>query len=244
VFSPQQEEGLYHYLFTIERGEGVDILVELHWDLTSSHLTRLNVQEAWASATRTVWEGREVWMMAIPDLFLYLCTHAMRDGLGSVKTLLDITLMVERFGETWRWEDLAKRVKATHIETPVFLSLSQSRELLGTAVPQEFLAAIRPVRGIGWYLGQALFKWRGGVLHSPIALLRSPMATLLTFLWEDSVPGKFRHIQRIVCPPAGLRTRRTALPSSAAFFRWYPLWLWRACCQFARQFAIRFRERQ
>ena len=82
--------------------------------------------------------------------------------------------------------------------------------------PSGFLDTIRPARRLGLVIGDVLFTWRGGVLHSPLALLRSPMGTILAFLWEDSWRGKFRHLRRMFLPAAGLRARRTGLPAATS----------------------------
>lgn len=240
---PEHEADLYHHSYATDGGSGANVLVELHWDLAKSHTARLDVREIWASASRGTWEGQEIWTMALPDLFLYLCFHAVRKGLGPLWRVLDIALAVERFGKILPWEELVEKVRAAQIRMPVYLSLLQSRELLGASVPPGFLAAIRPARRIGWLLGQALFTWRGGVLHAHPALLEGPMMAFLMFLWEDSLRGKLRHLHRNLFPSASLRARWTSLPPSSSVFRWYPVWLWQVCSQLTRQLAARSKSR-
>ena len=242
-FSPEQEAGLYHYLFSFPSGDGAEVLIELHRDFTSAHLARLDVQKVWTAAVAQVWEGRVIWAMKTDDQFLYLCTHAMRDGLGSVKNLLDIVLMIEQFGATWCWDALAKTVHDAHIQTPVWLSLWHCQQLFPVTLPSGFLDAIRPARRLGLVIGDVLFAWRGGVLHSPLALLRSPMGTILAFLWEDSWRGKFRHLRRMFLPAAGLRARRTGLPVATSMVQGYPRWLWQGCIQLADQVNVLRRVR-
>ncbi len=243
LHQPEVEVDLYHYSYTKDGEGGANVLVELHWDLAKSHAARLDVREVWRSASRGTWEGQEIWTMALPDLFLYLCLHAVKDGLGSLRLLVDIALTIERFGKILPWEELVGKIRAAQIRMPVYLSLLQGREFLGAPVPVEFLAAIRPARGIGWFLGQALFTWRGGLLHTPNALLEGPMMTLLMFLWEDSLRGKLRHLRRNLYPSASLRARWISLPPSSSVFRWYPVLLWQVCSQLIRQFAVRSRSR-
>jgi hypothetical protein len=84
-----------------------------------------------------------------------------------------------------------------------------------------------------------LFRWRGGVLHSPPASLTGPLMAFLMFLWEDSLRGKLRHLRRNLFPSASLRARWTSLPPSSSIFRWYPVWLWHVCSQLTRQLAVR-----
>lgn len=179
--------------------------------------------------------------MTRSDLFLYLCLHAVKDGLGSVKSLVDIALMLERFGDSLAWDTLAETVRAAQVRVPITLSLLQTQALLGATVPPEFLKAIRPRRGVSWYVNDAAFRWRGGVLHTPEAFLDAPMTTLFFVLWEDSLRGKLRHIRRMLVPNATLRVRWTQLPTATSVWRWYPVWLWRVCTKLIRQL---FRSRQ
>lgn len=173
-----------------------NVTVELHWNLTEDHFAGLDIEELWASAERREWEGRTIWTMSQPDLLLYLCLHAVKDGLASLRTLLDITLAVERFGGALPWREMAAQAGRLRIRTPVYVALCHARTLLGAPAPAEFLAAIRPPRGLSWRLSDALLAWRGGVLHARPDLLVGPGMAFLLFLWEDSSPGKFRHLRR------------------------------------------------
>jgi len=74
-------------------------------------------------------------------------------------------------------------------------------------------------------------------------LLRSPMGTILGFLWEDSWRGKVRHLRRMLLPSAGLRSRRTGLPVTTAAVWGYPSWLWHAYRQLAEQIGAHWRAR-
>lgn len=237
---PASDQGAeYHVSYVTDGGGGAHILVELHLELGESHIARLDVGEVWASASRVTWDGREIWTMAPPDLLLYLCLHAVKDGLACLLPLLDIALAIERFGEILPWENLVGKVKAAHIRMPVSLSLLQSRRLLGAPLPPEFLSRIQPSRSISWLLGRALLRWRGGVLHVAPDLLVGPIMALLLFFWEDSLRGKLRHLRRNLFPSPSLRARWISTPSSSSVFRWYLAWLWQALSQFTRQLGAR-----
>ena len=230
-----QDADLYHHLFTTTGRSGASVLVELHWDLTWNHVSRLDVEQVWARAECTRWQGRGVWTMTPSDLFLYLCLHAVKDGLGAVKPLVDIALMLERFGHSLDWDTLAETVRAAQVRVPITLSLLQTQTLVGAVVPPEFLKAIRPRRGVSWYVNQFAFRWRGGVLHTPPAFLDTPMTTIFFVLWEDSLRGKLRHVRRMLVPSATLRARWTQLPATTSVWRWYPAWLWRIGTKLIRQ---------
>ncbi len=235
---PEAEQGAdYHVSYAAEGAGAGQVVVELHRDLAERHATRLDVEEVWASARRTPWQGREIWTMAPADLFLYLCLHAVKDGLGSLTLLVDIALAAEQFGDAVRWPELADRVRAARLRTPVYQTLLLTRSLLGGPIPPEFLSAIRPPRGPSWIASQALLRWRGGVLHARPELLVGPVMAVLLMLWEDSLAGRLRHLRRSLAPPASLRARRMSLAPSSSAVRWYPAWLAHVAIELARQVA-------
>jgi hypothetical protein len=239
-----QEDDMYHRSFIGNGDARANLVVELHHDLADSHLTRLAIADVWASASRTTWRGHEIGTMALTDLFLYLCLHAVKDGLGSLRSLLDIRLVVERFGGGIPWNRLAETVRAARLRTPVYLSLLLSHNLMEAPVPLSFVSHIRPARGLRWYLGQAVFKLRGSVLHASPALMAGPIMALLLCLWEDSLRGRVRHLRRNLWPSASLRARRMAMEPSASVCRWYLAWLFQACAELGGQLSALARVAQ
>ena len=234
------EADLYHQSYRLLSQTGANILIELHHDVDKSHTARLDVNRIWSGATQTTWAGREIWTMALPDLLLYLCLHAVKDGLGSLRPLLDIALCVEQCNgrkTQFAWPELAETVRTQHLRSLVFLSLGESRRLLDAAVPDEFLAAIRPPQTLGFRLGRAIFQCRGGVLHSPLDSLGSPLLPLLLFLWEETARGKLRHMRRYLLPTASFRARWIPASRLSGRIPKSVEWLWRAGCLSLRHVA-------
>lgn len=231
---PDHEQGAeYHVSYGTTAGEGV--VVELHSGLAEDHVAGLDLDAIWASALWTDWEGRRVRTMAPPHLLVYLCLHAVKDGLASLRPLLDITLLLERVGGRLPWEPISRTVHEAGVRRPVFLALIHCRDLLDAPVPAEFLDAIRPRPAPGWLLGLALFRWRGAVLHAAPALLTGPVMALQRLLWEDSLAGQLRHLRRNLLPSPELRGRWMAQPADGPLLRWYPAWLWTVCRRLAAQ---------
>ncbi len=239
-----EEQGAeYHVSYLTTDGRAGQVLIELHRDLGESHVAGLDIEAVWRSAAPSTWEDRTIWTMAPQDLFLYTCLHAVKDGLASIRSLLDITLLLERYGQNLPWQELAQQVNRARIETPISLSLLLSRELLEASVPSEFLAAIRPSRNLSRLLGQALFRWRGGVLHVPQELLVGPFMALLMLCWEDSLKGKLRHLRRNLLPSKSLQGRWISRSHNSAPFRGYPAWLWEICLRLTNQLTARSHSR-
>ena len=237
---PPEEQGAeYHVSYVMTGGNDGTVTVELHIDFGEAYVAGLDIQSVWATASPAQWEGRSIWTMEPSDLLLSLCLHAVKDGLGSLRSLLDITLFLERFGRDLPWQKLAQRITDDKIGTPIYVTLLHCCELLDASVPAEFLDAIRPRRKLSWPCSQALLRWRGGVLHADPAMLTGPVIALQMLLWEDSVRGKLRHLRRNLFPSARLRARWTSLSPSSSPVRQYLAWIWEACRHLSHQVAVR-----
>src|SRR5581483_8569352 len=221
----EHEEDSYHYTFVRADHRTAPVTVELHWDIVRTHIARRDIEEVWSAASCGEWHGRKIWTMSGPDLFLILSENATKDTFGFFKQVVDVGLLIERYGPTWSWSALARTVQAAHLRTRVFLTLCLAQELCGSQVPGDFLAAIRPPQGLSWRVGVRLLRRRGGVLHAARADTGPPLNTILTLLWEDSWRGKLRHFRRLVRPPSSYHARRINVPPSASAWRWYPLWI-------------------
>ena len=231
---PDEEQGAdYHTIFT---ALGVD--VELHRDLGERHASRLEVGAIWSSATPASWHGHSIWCMSLSDQLVYLAFHAAKDGLASLRALVDIALFVDRYRDVLPWTALVARLRDAHLAPVVYVALSETRALLGAPVPDEFLDAIRP-RHAGWALAERLFRWRGGVLHVADDLLVGPFMATLMFLWEDTTRARIRHLKRNLLPSARLRGRWTSSPRPVSWVIWFPMWGAHAVRYFIRQLAVR-----
>ena len=231
---PDEEQGAdYHTIFT---AHGVD--VELHRDLGERHASRLDVETVWSSATATTWQGHSIRCMSLSDQLVYLAFHAAKDGLASLKALVDIALLVDGHRDVLPWTALVVRIKDAHLAPVVYLALSETRALLGAPVPDEFLDAIRP-RHAGWSLAQRLFRWRGGVLHVADELLVGPFMAALMFLWEDTARARLRHVKRNLLPSERLRGRWTSSLAPVSWVVWFPMWGAHAVRYLIRQLAVR-----
>jgi putative nucleotidyltransferase-like protein len=237
---PEQGAG-YHTGFVSDGAGAPGVVAELHHDVGEAHVSRPDVRALWAAASRGAWAGQPIRQMALVDLVVYLCFHAAKDGLASVRALLDVALLLERRCDEITWDELAVRATAAHLVGPVYLALRESRALLGAPVPDAVLQALRP-RRLRWRLSQRLFRWRGGVLHVPEALLVGPVMAVLMMLWEDAPRGVLRHLRRNLLPSPGVRGHWTREDPGTSWMRWYPRWLWRAARESARQVTSRARR--
>ena len=231
---PDVEQGAdYHTIFA--RG-GVDL--ELHHDVGELHVSRLDVATVWRAATPSEWDGHPIRRMTAEDALVYAAFHAVKDGLASLKALVDITLLVERHVTTLVWSALTVQLRAAHLAPVVYLALREARALLGAPVPEAFLDTLRP-RFAAWRLAERLFAWRGGVLHVPDELLVGPFMATLMLLWEDTARARLRHLTRNAAPSARLRGRWVHSPLTVSPVLGYPLWVGHVVRSLIRQLATR-----
>ena len=235
----EHEEESYHYTFVCDDQRTLPVLVELHWDIVRAHIARHDMADVWNAASRGEWHEREIWTMSAPDLFLILCQNAAKDTFGFLKQLVDVALVIERYGATWSWSALAHTIRTAQMRTRVYLTVFLTQQLLGSQIPADFLVAIRPPRGISWHVGQYLFHRRGGVLHTARADVGPPLNPILTLLWEDTPRGKLRHLRRLVFPSASYQARWTGQSVSTPLWWWYPLWIGQAL-RYAFRFLLRY----
>ncbi|MDH7485529.1 MAG: nucleotidyltransferase family protein [Anaerolineae bacterium] len=125
----------------------VTIRMEAHWHLISEGygLQRchdLDIGAFWGRAVRVMVEGRPALALSPEDTLLHLCLHQASHALGYILGYLDIHLFVHRV--TIDRDLFVQRVVAARLKTAAWFALSFACMLLGTAVPQAVLDALRP----------------------------------------------------------------------------------------------------
>ena len=81
------------------------------------------------------------------DLLLHLCLHAsyLHQFYFGLRPSCDIAEVIDRFGEKMDWDAIIERTHSWRWGRGVYLSLHLAHELLGAAVPEKVLGALRPV---------------------------------------------------------------------------------------------------
>lgn len=128
----------------LERGKAA---IELHWTIFPPHRGETNEgEELWARAIPVSVARTEVLVLALEDLVLYLCAHAAYDHRFEfgLRPLCDLDRLVRRSGNDIHWPTVVERARAWEWRRGVYLALHLTRELIGTALPDDVLKALAP----------------------------------------------------------------------------------------------------
>ena len=136
----------YHFVFVQPRAAASGIPLEMHWHIDRpSRPFAIDLEGLWERAVPARIAGVETWMLAPEDLLLHLCLHACKHGLtGSLRPLCDIAATIQRYGPTLDWEQLQTRAAHWRVTPYVYLPLHLARDLVGAAVPEACLMALKP----------------------------------------------------------------------------------------------------
>ncbi len=125
------------YEDTFVAGDAVALL-DLHWcvlpryfDFTDPGLLRTRAQ-------RIEVNGRPLSTLATEDLFLFLCVHGAKHGWPLLSWICDVAgLMHRSIGIDW--PALLSRAEASQSRRALFLGLHLAHELIGVAIPSDFV---------------------------------------------------------------------------------------------------------
>jgi len=123
------------------------VLIELHWHLIRpGSPLKIDIEGLWRRARREVIVNVEVSVLSIEDLLLYQCYHTSKHlfCLYGLRSLYDISIILDHYGSQIQWETVIHRSREWKIDKCVFLTLLLSKELLDVHIRDEVLDSLRP----------------------------------------------------------------------------------------------------
>ncbi|MHB9098739.1 MAG: nucleotidyltransferase domain-containing protein [Syntrophales bacterium] len=124
-----------------------DVILEIHWSILSSLFPfRIDTDGQWARSRPALIAGVEAAVLCPEDLLLYLCLHAscahgFEPGL---RLFCDISEILQHTGADMDWGVVQRRTCEWGIGKSVYLTLKLTRELLGVALPEGLMEALKP----------------------------------------------------------------------------------------------------
>lgn len=120
--------------------------MEIHWTIRDSdHPFQIDVEGLWSRAQPVTLAQAPAWALSPEDLLLHLCLHTAKHAYEmQVRMLCDISEVVRRHGTGLDWQEIGARARQWGILRAVYLFLRLAQELLGVAVPADWLASLRP----------------------------------------------------------------------------------------------------
>jgi hypothetical protein len=133
-----------HFHYVLPNG---GVPVEVHWNIQSpTSLFKLDVEKFWERAQPAAIAGIEVLVLSPEDLLLHLCLHVSFSHKFRIRLIsfCDISETVRYYRDEMDWEQVQLRACQWGVGKYVYLTLHLARELLGAAVPDEVLDALKP----------------------------------------------------------------------------------------------------
>jgi len=187
------------------------VRVDLHWGLLSDPRYTWDELEAltvWDRAVPIRVSDQETLGLCPEDLLLYLSVHlAVHHALAGLFWYWDLFLVIERWGGTLDWEELAARTSRWRVRVALYFALLELERLFHARVPAPVMGEIKP-RGpragaMSWLLRHRSPRQRRRLEHL--------IALLLVDRGRDLL-GTLRHA--LLPSPAWLRTRYEGVGSS------------------------------
>jgi len=120
--------------------------VEIHWRLfPPDYACRIDHRGIWSRAQLLRLAQAEVLALAPEDLLIHVCVHAAKHVPNtSIRMLYDIMQITNSLEGELDWHVLSTRTRQWGTTRAVYALLRLARELLGAAVCEEHLEALRP----------------------------------------------------------------------------------------------------
>ena len=155
-------------------------------------------------------------MLAPEDMLLHLCLHACKHGLtGSLRPFCDIAATIQRYGSTLDWEQLQARAVHWRVAPYVYLPLHLARDLVGAAVPEACLTALKPE-----HFEARLLSWATAELLEDPAM--AALFPALLRLWQGPRVSDRLAIVRQILSPATVAASYGMAPTSKRRYGYYP----------------------
>jgi len=150
VISPDN----HHFQYALPGGGP---LVEIHWAiLDPSYSSQIDMDELWSRAQHVTLAQSPALALCPEDLLLHLCLHTAVHAFDMrTRMLCDIGEVVGRWEAELDWQGIGTRARQWGHLRAIYVILRLARELLGVAVPADWLISLRPEGFDECYLEQA-----------------------------------------------------------------------------------------
>lgn len=143
----------------------ISLYIELHWNLDNPKLVAIPLQEIWQRAQSIQIRGKTIKVLSPEDNMLFLMVHMHKHSDNTLKSLIDVMLMIKKYQGILDWDYILKSARSWEVEIGIYYALRWSKELLGAPVPSSLLRELKPGVLRKWILGSLISR---NSLISPI----------------------------------------------------------------------------
>ena len=152
-------------------------IVELHGPVRSLEcLSHERLRRCWQRTVPLRVQDVGTRMLGPEDALVHTCLHlAMINQFAKSQVgLLDVTLLIDKWGDDIDWIGLARDARDQRIAVYLTMALTIAREVWGARVPEEFFTAVGPMQGVDEIKALAL-----GQVWEPPSVLPSALERVL-----------------------------------------------------------------
>ena len=167
--------------------------IELHFNIADAELCkRFDVEDFWQRAQPMAVGDATALALAPEDNMLHICIHSAIGHCfdNAMRALLDIRQIVEHYGTALNWQRLIHTARQLRVTNALYFMLASTRNLLGLALDDKTLAALRPADNEMIPRAETLMFSRRGEMNIHISRL----------FGEKKLSAKLRHFFRRLLP--------------------------------------------
>ena len=159
-----------------------DVPLDIHWSILSSMFPfTIDTDGQWEMSRPVLIAGVDAAVLCPEDLLLHLCLHAgcNHGFVPGLKLFCDISEVLQHDGGCMDWGIVQRRTHEWGIGKCVYLTLKLTRELLGVALPEKLMEALKPNDFDERFVALArdqIFSQRFRYVHPSPFLSMSPIA--------------------------------------------------------------------
>jgi hypothetical protein len=127
--------------------------IELHWNLDDPKLVTIPQKELWSRAQLVQIHEEDTMVLSSEDNLLFLSNNLIKQVNQLLRSLCDVAELLEKYQDVLDWKYIIESANSWGIETSVYYTLKQSKELLGAPVPVSVVNALKPKPWRRWLLG-------------------------------------------------------------------------------------------
>lgn len=162
--------------------------LDVHYDHFQIGVKPRFLSDVWRRSEDWSFEGHSTRILALDDLFLFLCVHLSHHGFGGLFWFKDIDLILRRHGDELDWPWLLSTAESEGVSSSLGYTLRLLNMLLGTEIPPQ---ASRLVSAAGRSLAHRVLwresevmdlgvgRWRRAVQFVPWDGLRGALPSLV-----------------------------------------------------------------
>jgi hypothetical protein len=216
----------FHLLFVSSEDR---IPLEIHWRLMRpNNPFSIDTVETWEKARQVSLAGSLAWGLSPEHLVLHICLHVSyqhKFDFFALRSLCDLAEISRHFCNKINWGRVRETSRQWGIDRSIYLTLRMAGELLGAAIPDEFLQHLRPVdfdpRFPRWVVEQGFAQGTMEGNNQPGDRLSDQFRKVL---FSESFPKKLSAIPQALFPPRRQMTYWYSLhPNSPLFILYYPV---------------------